>query len=284
MTTHRPRRIDRLLRRVLSRQRLWRLASICAVTAAMLVTLDPAREASAHASLLSALPADGVTIFEAPKTLRLEFNEPVSPLVMRLVRPSGQITTLTNVNAVNNAVIIAAPAMPQQGTYVLSWRVISVDGHPVGGVVSFAFGHPSSGVTAPPVPGAASVHAAIWVAQVLLFIGLFVGVGGTAFAAWLAAKRPMPGQRVFAVSMIAGLAAALISLPLQGLDALAEPLSDFWRPTVWAEGFATSWGSTVVIASATLAIGLLALRLDGRSLRSALRSPTTKTAPSPSRE
>jgi len=38
--------------------------------------------------LLSALPADGVTIFAAPKSFRLEFNEPVSPLVGVFYRPA----------------------------------------------------------------------------------------------------------------------------------------------------------------------------------------------------
>jgi copper transport protein len=210
------------------------------------------------------VPADGVTIFEPPKTLRLEFNEPISPLVMRLVAPGGQISTLTNVTAENNSVTIVVPALPQQGTYVLSWRVISADGHPVGGVVSFSIGHPTRGVTAPPVVGAPALHAALWATQFFIFIGLFVGVGGAAFAAWLAAERPMEGQRLFAAVMIGGLFAALISLPLQGLDALAEPLAEIWQPASWARGFATSWSATVVIASATLAVGLFGLTFGNR--------------------
>jgi copper transport protein len=246
------------------------LVCVGAALAAMVVILDPARPALAHAALLSAVPADGVTIPDPPKTLQLDFNEPVSPLVMRLVRPNGQIAILTNVVAANKSVTIAAPSMPQQGTYVLSWRVISADGHPVGGVVSFAIGQPSSGVSAPPVEGAAALHLAIWVAQVMLSIGLFVGVGGAAFAVWLGETRPLPGEKLFAAAMIGGFAAAVVSLPLQGLDALAQPLSDAWQPTVWAEGFGTSWGSTVVLALVVLAAGLVALRVDNRPVARAL--------------
>ncbi len=139
--------------------------------------------------------------------LKLDFNEPVSPLVMRLVNPSGQVSTLTDVTATNKSVKITAPSMPRQGTYVLSWRVISADGHPVGGVVSFAVGHQSSGVTAPPVEGAMAVHIAIWAAQLVLAIGLFIGVGGAAFAAWLSAERPMPGEKFLAAFMVCGLVA-----------------------------------------------------------------------------
>jgi copper transport protein len=248
------------------RQHMRRTVAIAALVAAVLVGLGPTRPAFAHASLLSAVPADGAVIVEAPKTFQLEFNEPVSPLVMHLIGPDGRVTNLTRITASNNAVVIAAPAMPRQGSYVLSWRVISADGHPVGGVVSFALGHPSSGVSAPAVVGALPVHAAIWVTQVALMIALFVGVGGAAFAAWLGSTQPIPGRGYLAAIMLVGFVAALLSLPLQGLDALAQPLTEIWRPAVWAEGYATSWGSTVLIASITLAVALLALGLESRLL------------------
>ena len=169
------------------RRSLRRLLYVWAAVATLFTALDPGRQAAAHASLLSAIPADGTTVAEPPQSLRLDFNEPVSPLVMRLVRPSGQVVTLTKVTAANQSVTIVPPALSAQGSYVLSWRVISADGHPVGGVVSFAVGHPSTGVSAPPVEGSTAIHVAIWVVQWLLAIGLFVGVGGAAFEAWLAA-------------------------------------------------------------------------------------------------
>lgn len=252
------------------RRATWRIVGLCAAVATTIITLSPSQQALAHASLLSTLPGQGVTLPRPPVTFQLEFNEPVSPLVMRLVRPSGQIATLTKVTAENKTVTIAAPPMPDQGSYVLSWRVISADGHPVGGVVSFAVGHPSSGVAAPAFRGANAVHAMIWAAQFVLSIALFMGVGGAFFAAWLAAKRPLLGRGVLVALMICGIFAAACSIPLQGLDALAEPLRDVWRLGVWAEGFGTSWGSTVIVAVAALVLGLLTLGLENRFLTRAL--------------
>jgi copper transport protein len=248
----------------------WRVACVCAATAALLITVYTSPPASAHASLLSTLPAEGLTLTIPPETFRLDFNEPVSPLVMRLVLPSGQVVNLANVVAQNNSVTVAAPAMPDQGSYVLSWRVISADGHPVGGVVTFAVGHPSSGVRAPPAAGAAAVHAAIWAMQFVLSFALFIGVGGAFFVAWLAAKRPLPRQGLLVAAMTCGIIGAAASIPLQGLDALAQPLREAWRPGIWAAGFATSWGSTVLLAVAALVAGLLALGLDHRPLARAL--------------
>jgi copper transport protein len=240
------------------------------LVAGLLAIIVPTRPALAHASLLAAAPADGVTIPEPPKTFRLEFNEPASPLAMRLVSPDGQITALAEVHAENSIVTIAAPAMPKQGSYALSWRVISADGHPVGGVVSFAVGHPSAAVSAPPFNGAAAVHAALWLSQFVISLGLIIGVGGAAFAAWLAAERPTAASPFLAAVMIGGIAAAAPSLSFQGLDVLAEPLWQGWRPSVWAAGFATAWGSTALLALATLIAGLFALRSANRVMAKAL--------------
>jgi copper transport protein len=62
--------------------------------------------------------------------------------------------------------------------------------------------------------------------------------------------------------MTCGLVATVVSIPLQGLDALAEPLRDVLQPRVWSAGFGTSWGLTAVLAAATLVAGLLALGFD----------------------
>jgi copper transport protein len=47
-------------------------------------------DAFAHASLLKAEPADGAVLPAAPAVLTLTFNEPVSPLVFRLLDPGGE--------------------------------------------------------------------------------------------------------------------------------------------------------------------------------------------------
>jgi copper transport protein len=238
----------------------------------VIVLLAPARQAMAHASLLSAEPADGVTVDDAPKTFRLEFNEPVSPLVLRLVGPSGQVAPLTGVVAAGRSVTITAPAMAEEGTYALSWRVVSADGHPLGGVVTFAVGHPSSGAGVPRAEATGAVHAALWAVQWILAIGMYIGVGGAFFAAWLAARRPLPRQGLLVAIMSCAIAAAVVSMPLQGLDALAEPLRNIWRTSIWAAGFATSWGWTAVIAVATLVAGLLTLGFDNPFLKRTLAS------------
>jgi copper transport protein len=60
--------------------------------------------------------------------------------------------------------------------------------------------------------------------------------------------------------MVGGFLASLLSLGLQGLDGLALPLTQLWRPDAWMSGLATSYGRTALVAAAALLMGLASLR------------------------
>jgi copper transport protein len=215
--------------------------------------------ASAHASLVGSQPPEGATLADAPANLRLEFNEPVSPLVVRLIGPDGQAVTPA-VKAENNTLTIVPPQLAG-GSHVLSWRVVSADGHPVGGALSFSVGAPSTRPALAALDTDPAVKAAIWAARLWIYLGLFVGVGGASFIAVLAQAR-LPGrtQGCIAGIMLGGLMAAVLSLGLQGLDALALPLTQLRRPDVWTSGLATSYGWTALVAAAAQLLGLVSLR------------------------
>jgi copper transport protein len=248
-----------------------RAAARCvACLVALIVSLAPAPPAFAHASLVRSEPADGAVVAQPPASLKLTFNEPVSALVMRIIGPDGEIIAPANVAAENtNVTIIPPPLRP--GTHVLSWRVVSADGHPIGGSVLFAVGAPSAGTGSanfsPDTDG--TLKAAIWAARLVLYIGLFIGIGGAAFIALIASARPLPVrvERWIAAAMAAGFAAAVLSIPLQGLDAMALPLTQAWRPALWAAGLSTSYGVTAVIAAAALLFGFAALRAEQRLMK-----------------
>src|SRR4051812_30487407 len=137
---------------------------------ALLLALAQISPAFAHASLVRAEPADGSVLAQPPPTLRLTFNEPVSPLVIRLIAPSGEVISPTAV--AENAILTVTPPRLGQGTYLLSWRVVSADGHPVGGSLVFSVGAPSAQAPgAQQYAGAPIVRAALWAAKVFLYIG-----------------------------------------------------------------------------------------------------------------
>src|SRR3954470_12048338 len=84
-----------------------------------------ASDARAHAALVGSEPPDGAVLAEAPRELTLRFNEPVSPLAMRLIGPAGNATELA-VSSASDARITLALGKPRaRGNHLVSWRVIS---------------------------------------------------------------------------------------------------------------------------------------------------------------
>ena len=221
--------------------------------------------AFAHTALIKADPADGAMLAQSPAQFSLTFSEPVSPLVLTLVRPDGTPVPLTSFRLSDQTVAIDNPEPLKPGTHVLSWRVISADGHPVGGSVLFSIGAPS---TPPMVADAVDwdLRSAIWIGKILLDVGLFLGVGGAFSLAWLA-EDGRCGRRFVIAALLCGLVAAPVSLGLQGLDALGAPLARLTQPVVWQTALGTSFGWTVLIALAALGLGLLSLVVARRDAK-----------------
>ena len=243
-----------LLRTVCTTGRL----AICLLAAIVLLAAIAAPgQAFAHAALVTTEPTDGAVLAQSPAQFSLTFSEPVSPLMLTLVRPDGTPVPLTSFRLNGQTLDIDNPQRLGSGTHVLSWRVISADGHPVGGSVLFSIGAPSA---APAVSEAVDrgLRSAIWIGKVFLYVGLFLGVGGAFAIAWLA-KGGRSGQRFVIAAILCGLVAAPLSLGLQGLDALGAPFVRLAQPGVWQAGLGTSFGWTVLVALVALGLGLLSL-------------------------
>lgn len=224
---------------------------------ALFMVMVSTSQAFAHAALIKADPADGAVLAQAPARFSLTFSEPVSPLVLTLVKPDGTPVALTDFRLTDQAVEIDNRQALKSGTHVLSWRVISADGHPVGGSLLFSIGAPSE----PPAVSEAvdwPLRSAIWIGKILLYTALFLGVGGAFALAWLAAGG-RDGQRFVIAAILCGLAAAPLSLGFQGLDALGAPLSHLAQPVIWRTGLGTSFGRTVLTALIAFGFGLLSL-------------------------
>jgi copper transport protein len=194
----------------------------------------------AHAALLATDPEDGAVVATAPKLLTLEFNETVAPVTLRLIAPDGHgLVLVPRTDGVR--LIAPAPAALGRGTYALSWRVISADGHPVGGTSVFSIGAPSAGGVAAPADSVDwPVRVGIWTTRVLTYLAFFVGIGGVFFAQWIGADHS--GRPVRRAVLVVGVVALIASIGLQGLDVLDRPLADLASADVWREGTAASFG------------------------------------------
>lgn len=213
----------------------------------------------AHATLVGSEPAEGSIVATAPETVRLSFNEPVTPLAFKLFDPAGESIDVTPM-AQDSDLVIELPAARGEGTYALSWRVTSADGHPIGGTATFSLGHASQ--RAATEGGMSGVMAfLIWVARIGVYIGWIGGVGGAFFLTVIAAdKRPVVADRAITALLVVGAVATVISFGLQGLDELGKGLADLGGTDAWTAGLQSRYGETLWLGAVALVLAAIALR------------------------
>ena len=228
------------------------MARLIAGLAALLTALCLASDVWAHATLVSAEPADGSVLAQPPKMVQLQFNESVTPAVIGLIDAGGKTREVAT-RAVGQSVLMVLPDDLPQGTQVVSYRVVSQDGHPVAGSLVFSIGVVTVG--APPVD-AKPLTVLIWLARIGVYVGLFAGVGGAFFAAWIG--QGPAGSTVSRGALAVGVFSAIASLGLQGLDLLDLPFSAIVTSAPWTSALATSLGPSLLIAIAVMAIAWFA--------------------------
>ncbi|MFI6758867.1 copper resistance CopC/CopD family protein [Micromonospora sp. NPDC050417] len=140
----------------------------------------PASPASAHAVLVSSSPLADAVLPSAPSEVVLTFSEGVRsvPDKIRVLGPDG--ARVDRGEPAFDGAVVTIPVDPggPRGTYLVSYRVISADSHPVAGAYTYSVGAPSS----PPEDTAndtvdPGITAAVAVGKYLGYAGLVLLVG-----------------------------------------------------------------------------------------------------------
>ncbi|MGA8258505.1 MAG: copper resistance protein CopC, partial [Nocardioides sp.] len=184
-----------------------------------------AAPASAHATLLSSDPTEGAVLPEAPDVVTFVFDEPVS-LPPNGVQVFDSAGSPVEADGSSRDTVITAdlPDSLDDGSYVVVWRAISADGHPIAGSLTFAIGAPSAVVAAPRLPDVdpAGVRTVLSITQGLGYLGLLVAVGLVFFITWTARGVRLDSEVVdrltrvrWSAAGLAGLASAF-TIPLSG--------------------------------------------------------------------
>ena len=138
------------------------LRLLAATIAACVALLLGATPAFAHTRLESSDPADGSSLSTAPETVSLQFNEDIQAefAMLSVVGPDGTQYQKGAVSAANGTVSVAVSPLGPAGAYQIGYRVVSDDGHPVTGKISFTLTTPGPGGALPTpsdaVPSAAA--------------------------------------------------------------------------------------------------------------------------------
>ncbi|GEB16331.1 copper resistance CopC/CopD family protein [Pimelobacter simplex] len=220
-------------------------ALILAVLVAVLTVLGTATSASAHATLVSTDPAEGAVLPEAPSEVTFTFDEPVQlvPDGLLAFDAEGKRVDL-DPKASGVEVTGELPGDLANGTYVITWRVVSADGHPIAGSLTFHVGAPSPKVVPPgsvtTEPGAlptvqAIVHGLDYVA-LLLAGGLAVFLSWTVRGVRLADDVRRRLVRVLRGSALVAVLAAAAAVPLAGAYQLGSGLDGVLDPAALDPG------------------------------------------------
>lgn len=156
--------------------------------------------AFAHNSLTSSNPADNATMDVGPQQIVLTFDQPVQEgedlNSVAVTGPDGKQWQGGPATVDSNVVSVPVRELGPEGDYTVGYRIVSADGHPVKGSLTFTLTTAGDGTPAPaetdatgsPADSAAggdeSGGMPIWVwlagAVVLLGAGLFVAlrIGG----------------------------------------------------------------------------------------------------------
>jgi copper transport protein len=156
------------------------------------ILLGPAGPASAHAALESTSPQQGAVVGQVPAAVTLTFSESVKlvPGKNQIVAPDGKRVATGDPRVDGRVLTIPIEASsPPRGTYLVSYRVVSADSHPVAGGFSFSVGAPSA--TGPAATSGTDqvVRTALPVARYLGYAGLVLVVGPVLVLALLWPRR-----------------------------------------------------------------------------------------------
>ena len=127
------------------------LRLLAATLAACVALLVGAAPAFAHTRLEGSDPTDGSSVASGPTSISLRFSESVSAdfTTLTVVGPDGAQYQTGSVSAADGQVSTAVSPLGPAGTYRIGYRVVSDDGHPIQGTVSFLLTSPGSGAGRP---------------------------------------------------------------------------------------------------------------------------------------
>ncbi|MER7374032.1 copper resistance protein CopC [Streptomyces lanatus] len=231
--------------------------------------LAGAGQASAHAALTGSDPQQGAVVEKAPTQVSLTFSEKVALAddSLRVLDPKGKRVDAgdpANPNGTTYAVKLHS-GLPD-GTYTVTYQVVSEDSHPVAGAYTFSIGAPSqtSVSVSDQTAGGGVVGTLYGFGRYVSYAGFIVMVGGAAFvlACWQRGAGVRALQRLTVSGWLALTGATLGLLLLRGSYTGTGKVGDIFDLDLLGQVLQTKTGAALVsrlllLAAAALFIAVL---------------------------
>ncbi|MFE1444170.1 copper resistance CopC/CopD family protein [Streptomyces sp. NPDC058739] len=233
---------------------------LLAVAGALLAGAAPA---SAHAALTGSDPGQGTVVEQAPRQVSLTFSEAVSLTgdSLRVFDPKGERADNGKASGSGGTTYAVAlhSGLPD-GTYTVTYQVVSADSHPVSGAFTYSVGAPSATtVSVDQASGDGPVGRLYGIGRYVSYAGFIVLVGGCAFvlACWQRGSGVRAVQRLVVSGWVALTAATLGLLLLRGSYTTSSKVADVFDLELLGQVLQTKTGAALVSRLLLLAAGAL---------------------------
>lgn len=171
---------------------------VAGIVGAATLALTNAAPASAHAVVTNSTPTDGQNLATSPQEVQITFSEGVSSDVggLTVLNSSGARVDNNDSKVGATGTVLSATVQPDlpDGTYVMNYRVVSADGHPIVGAIVFGVGDQTvidtarvESLEAGKDPG---FEFAAGVARFVTYLGALLAAGLAVFVRFIHDQRP----------------------------------------------------------------------------------------------
>jgi copper transport protein len=224
------------------------------------VGIVAAPPALAHAALVASTPGDRALLTEAPSEVTLTFSERVGIGLgaVAVVDASGSRADVGEIGTDSEGTRVRVQLRDdlEQGSYLVTWRVMSLDSHAVSGGFTFSVGRTTAIASSEPPGRDPGVTWLQRMARFVLYAGVvaLVGATGVLVLVWRRGFQRRSMRRLLVAGVAATAAGTVAGLLLQGPYAAALPISSALRPALVEEVLGTRFGQAAVVRLALLAV------------------------------
>jgi copper transport protein len=235
--------------------------------------------AFAHAYLVGTVPSPSGVLSKPPASVQLTYDEAVEPrfAIISVTDAAGHRETTGPVRrSPTNPDTLVVPLKPHlpEGWYLIFWRAISVDGHPVRGAFTYAVGPnpgPAPQFAIPSISETAATPSLL-VARWIVFLSAMGSIG--LFVLRMVTARPVvrrvPGAslRRLSLAFAISIAVALLATPVYLLLATAQFALRSWYeigallPLLRADSFGRGYVDLELVLALFAAAGAIAIAVD----------------------
>lgn len=233
------------------------------------------QEALSHAALVESQPRQDAALAAPPEVIVLRFNEPVRPVMLRLLDGEGQtIADRSTARVVGTSVELPLAEDLSPGGYIVTWRMVSADSHPISGSFGFSVGpepgRRQDGLAQRTVESPWAWALAAGVVRAIFLASLLTAAGATWFIILVCRGETAVAKSAVGLARPAallGAVAGLLGIGLQGGLLLAARPFQLLDSEPWRTALATPIGLMQLVAAMALLLLFILQIWPGRGLR-----------------